>query len=102
MTHHTKPILMLISNLQAADLRTDVTRYDRQLDDSLQYANAAEMMQAARDAMPPMAGLQSGDVLDRWIYRQPLIDRILFRAVGIAAVLGGVMLMGIGLLGWMQ
>lgn len=29
MTHHTKPMLRLISNLQAADLSTDVTRYDR-------------------------------------------------------------------------
>ena len=39
---------------------------------------------------------------DRWIDQQPMIDRVLFYAVFVAMIFGGVSLIGVGLLRWHQ
>jgi hypothetical protein len=49
----------------------------------------------------PLAGLQQGEVLERWIDRQDTFDRILWRAVWVVVILGGIASLGAVLLGWM-
>lgn len=61
-------------------------------------AETIAKLKAAQSDYPHFLGLQNGDVKNRWIDRQPLVDRVLIQCVWAMTIVAGVTALGLWLL----